>query len=87
MSGGPSRRSDINWVVMDGDAVLVDPRTGRVHVLRGATAATWQLIDGEPLDGLADLVAEQFGVDVATAHADLATSLSQLASLDVLEPR
>jgi hypothetical protein len=85
MKGGPCRRSDVNWVVIEGDAVLCDPRTGEVHVISGATAATWQLIDGEPLDGLAELVADEFGIDLAVAAADLAESIAQLDSIGVVE--
>ena len=85
MMKGPRRCGDVNWVVIDGDVVLTDPRNGEIHVLSGATAATWQLLDGEQLDGLAEIVAEEFGLDPAGAASDLAESIAQLDSIGVID--
>jgi len=84
MERAPRRRAEVNWVVIDGDVVLSDPLSGEIHVLSGATSATWQLIDGEPLDGFAELIASEFDVPLIDACADLAASVEQLRSLGVV---
>ena len=85
MGSGPGRRVEVNWITVDGDVVLADGRTGQIHVLSGATSATWQLIDGEPLDGLADLIAAEFDITIEEAEAGLAASIEQLRSIDVVD--
>ena len=85
MKQGPSRRSDVNWVAIDGDVVLTVPSRGEIHVISGATAATWQLLDGEPLDGLAELVADEFGLAVEVVAPDLEAAVAQLDSIGVIE--
>lgn len=80
----PSRRAGVNWVEIDGDVVVTDPGSGMVHVLRGAAAAVWQLIDGDPVEGLPELIAETFDVDVEVAAADLADALAMLDRIGVL---
>jgi hypothetical protein len=85
MVGGPSRREDVPWIEVDGDVVAVTP-TGDIHVLRGAAAALWQLLDGESLDGLDEIVADTLGVDRVDARADIETSLDMLDRIGIVDP-
>ena len=85
MCSRPRRRPEVNWIEIDGDVVATDPANGSVHVFRGAAAALWQLIDGEPLDGLEGLVAETFGLDADAVAQDLERALHLLSSADVIE--
>ncbi|MGB0113416.1 MAG: PqqD family peptide modification chaperone [Ilumatobacteraceae bacterium] len=85
MQPGPRRRVDIPWVVIDGDVVLVDRSSESVHVLVGAASAVWQLLDGDGLEGLAGLVAHEFGLTEAAAEVDLANALGALAAIGVVD--
>jgi hypothetical protein len=76
----------VNWVVVDGDVVAVDGLDGSVHTMTGATAVVWQLLDGEPLDGTAELVAEAFGIAVDQARVDIDTALEQILEADLALP-
>lgn len=82
---GPRRRAGVPWVVIDGDVVLVDAVSGEVHILGGAVAAVWQLLDGGPLSGLARLVADEFGLGEDAVAVDLDRSLSALADIGVVD--
>jgi len=72
------RRGHINWLEVDGDVVAVDGVTGEVHLLRGSVAVVWQLLDGEPLAGLDELVAETFSIAVADAAAGIVEAVAML---------
>jgi hypothetical protein len=80
----PQRRNDVHWIEVDGDVVVVDPVDRSIHVLRGAAAAVWQLIDGEPIDGFVELISETFQQDPVRAADDLAASLQMLDEIGVL---
>jgi PqqD family protein of HPr-rel-A system len=84
MDRGARRREDVPWVEVDGDVVAVTP-SGEIHVLRGAVAALWQLLDGAPLTGLDEVVAETFGVDRDEARGDIETSLRMLDRIGIVD--
>jgi Coenzyme PQQ synthesis protein D (PqqD) len=42
----PIRRSDIEWVSLDGDAVLYDPVAHMLHRLNSEASAVWAACDG-----------------------------------------
>ena len=81
------RRADVNWVEIDGDVVAVDPTADTIHVFRGAAAAVWQLLDGEPLAGFEQLLAETFGISVDEAAEGLTESIALLNEAGVTETR
>lgn len=82
---GLSRRGHVNWINVDGDVVAVDGVTGEVHLLRGSVALVWQLLDGAPLDGLDELVAETFSITRADASAGIDASLAMLHRAGIVE--
>jgi hypothetical protein len=84
MEGCPARRAEVAWVEVDGDVVAVDP-DGGIHVLRGAAAALWQVLDGAPLDGLDLDVAEAFGIDRRRAAADIEQALTMLDEVGLID--
>ena len=84
MQASPARRPDVAWVAVDGDIVAMEP-DGDLHVLRGAAAAMWQLIDGGPLDGLEVAIAETFGITVEQAAADMAEALELLDDTGIID--
>jgi hypothetical protein len=42
----PTRRSDVEWVSLDGEAVLYDPDAQMLHRLNPEAAAVWAACDG-----------------------------------------
>lgn len=84
MEVSPARRPDVGWVEVDGDVVAMEP-DGDLHVLRGAAAAMWQLIDGSPLTGLETAIAETFGITAEQAAADMAAALDLLDDTGLIE--
>ena len=75
----------MNWIEIDGDVVATDPSSGAIHVFHGAAAGVWQLLDGESIDDLADMIAETFGVPAEAASSDIELALSLLREADVLD--
>jgi hypothetical protein len=78
-------------VVLDGEAVLYDEATGRVHQLNGSGTIVWQLLDGGTSVGdIAGAIAEASGVDADAVTFDVVSLVRMLADLGVLvgyEPR
>ena len=81
------RRADVNWVEINGDVVAVDPTADAIHVFRGAAAAVWQLLDGEPLTGFEELLAETFEIGLDEAAEGLTKSIALLDDAGVIEHR
>jgi hypothetical protein len=79
------RRGHINWLEVDGDVVAVDGVTGEVHLLRGSVAVVWQLLDGEPLGGLDELVAEVFSIPLADAAVGIEESVAMLHRAGIVD--
>jgi Coenzyme PQQ synthesis protein D (PqqD) len=86
MADGLSRVDGINWIEVDGDVVVVDEISGDIHVLEGAAAALWQLLDGEPLDGFATLMVERFGITLEEAETGLRDAVELLNRAGIVEP-
>jgi len=42
----PARRTDVEWVELDGEAVLYDPRSHMLHRLNVGAATVWAALDG-----------------------------------------
>jgi len=42
----PTRRPDVEWVTLDGEAVLYDPTGDSLHRLNAAATAVWAACDG-----------------------------------------
>jgi hypothetical protein len=45
-AAGPTRRPDVEWVMLDGEAVLYDPTGHTLHRLNAAAAAVWAACNG-----------------------------------------
>jgi Coenzyme PQQ synthesis protein D (PqqD) len=42
----PSRRPDVEWITLDGEAVLYDPAAHTLHRLNAAATAVWAACNG-----------------------------------------
>jgi hypothetical protein len=64
--------SDVLSRDLDGEAVLLDLRSGRYFGLNGTGARVWALLkDGLERVDIAEQLVEEFDVDVDTARADV----------------
>lgn len=68
----PVRRSTLTTVELDGETVLYDEATGRVHHLNHEAALIWMFLDGQAqLADLAADLADAFEVDPAAMGDDV----------------
>lgn len=74
--------------VLDGEAVLVLPRLGKVKVLNEVGARIWQLCDGSrTIQQIADVIQSEYQADQAEAAADTLAFIADLSSQGVVELR
>jgi hypothetical protein len=67
---GPRRAEGVDWIVLEGEAVLFDGE--HLHHLDGPGAAVWLALDGElPLSELAIEIAQHFGVEANDIMLDV----------------
>ena len=82
----PRRGDDVHTVVLDGEAVLLDERENRLHLLNHTATLLWLLYDGEAsLAELANDVSAELGVDHDTVLADLLAITGHLAAEGLLD--
>lgn len=71
--------SDVLSRELDGEAVLLDLRSGRYFGLNGTGARVWALLkDGLERKQIADAITEEFEVDLTTARADVDVFIAAL---------
>lgn len=74
------------WQVVEGEAVLLDLQGKRILGLNRAGSFVFPLLDGgRTVAGLAASLADQFGIEVATAEADVRSFLADLATRGFVE--
>jgi hypothetical protein len=76
------------WVasaVLDGEAVLYDEDTGRVHLLNESASIVWQLLDGEStIEAIGRDVAAAVGADALLVISQVIDLVRMLAELGVI---
>ncbi len=86
----PRPDPDVIWRVLDGEAVLVSARAGKVRVLNEIGTAIWRLLDGDrSIEDIRRQLLEQFDVPAERVEADLGDFLADLAQkgLLIVSPR
>lgn len=79
-------RSDVIAEELDGELVLLDERTGRLHVLNATAALVWRCLDGAvDVTTLATEISEELGADHDTVYQDVRALVHRLASDGLLE--
>jgi len=79
-------RSDVVAEELDGELVLLDEQTARLHVLNPTAALVWQCLDGEADVGtLSAEIAEELGADRAIVEHDVLLLVWQLAADGLIE--
>ncbi len=71
---------------LDGQLVLLDEQTARLHVLNPTAALVWQCLDGEAdVATLSAEIAEEVGADHDTVYRDVCDLVGRLAQDGLLE--
>ena len=71
--------------MVDGEAVLVDPKQGMVRVLNPAGAHIWEMIDGQrAVAELAASIAAEYNIEAPRAQADTIAFCDDLVCRGVL---
>ncbi len=71
---------------LDDEVLLIDGRTGRMHVLNSSAAIIWECLDGSvTLEELAVELAEAFGADRETVLRDTMTVAREVAARGLLD--
>jgi hypothetical protein len=81
------RRSSLQWLEADGEIVALDEQALVYLSANESGAVLWQaLAAGTTRDGLADALAERFGLDRDQAGRDVDAFVAELERRDLLEP-
>jgi len=68
-----------------GECVLVHPESGRILALNVSGAAVWELLDGRPVEAIAQVIAQAAGVEPDHALADVEALIDELREAGFLE--
>jgi hypothetical protein len=81
----PVRREAVHTVDVDGEAVLLDEDSGRLHLLNGTGALVWACFDGESAIGeIVTDISEELGAPRDVVLADTLAISRHLASEGLL---
>lgn len=85
LSDVPVRVPDVVSRLIDGEAVLVHPRQGKIRVLNPVGARLWDLVDGRAtVQTLARVLVAEYDVDLARAQGDTLAFFGDLVRRGVL---
>lgn len=78
-------RADLSVRTVEGEVVILDKHSGRIHQLNSTASFVWNKLDGRtPVPAIvADLVRE-FDVALAIAEADVARVIEDLVRLELV---
>lgn len=85
VSFAPAVAPSISAVLLDGEAVLYDEQSGRVHHLNPSGTIVWQLLDGRTtIAEIAAAIAEAAGANEDVVLADSIGLVQMLGQLGVI---
>lgn len=79
------RHHQVHWVDVENDVVALDPRSGAVHVLEGATAVVWRQLDGATQADLVHRLTRLYEVPYGQVSTDVRTALDLLRRAFLLD--
>jgi hypothetical protein len=78
-ASGPCRLPEIAWRVIDGEAVVVQPRTGMVYPFNAVATRCWELADGTCTENqIAALIADEFDGPAEQISAEVSAFFEDL---------
>jgi len=80
------RRPEIAWRVIEGEAVVVNPRTGLVYPLNPVGTRCWELTDGtRSEEEIIAVIAEEFDAPKEVVRGDVAQFMRTLQEKGLLD--
>ncbi len=71
--------SSLTWRMLDGDAVIVSPTTGKIRVLNQAGTLIWQsLVENKSIVEIRHMLEQEFSLPAQQAQEDLIAFLTDL---------
>ena len=84
-SAVPAKHPEAAFRVYDGEAVVVMPSGGEVHILNEVGARIWDLIDGRrTVAEIVQVIREEFDVDEAAAARDVGGFVDSLLEREMV---
>jgi Coenzyme PQQ synthesis protein D (PqqD) len=81
----PTRRPDVEWVTLDGEAVLYDPTGHTLHRLNAAATAVWAACDGTaPSDRITSAIENAYSGPPGEIARDVPVVIDRFRRLDLL---
>jgi hypothetical protein len=78
-------RANLSTRVIEGEVVILDRQTGRIHQLNSTASFVWTRLDsGTPLAGIVSEMVREFEVEVEVARADVAQVAAELVRLELV---
>jgi len=74
----------VAWQIVDGEAVIVDLSSGKTMGLNPSATFIWSHIDGREESQIANMTAEQFGIDRGEAASDVHQFLAEMSGRRVV---
>ena len=64
----PIRHPDLAFRLFDGEAVIIDPNTGKIYMLNAVGSRIWELVDGaRTLIEIGEALHREYEIDVEQA--------------------
>jgi hypothetical protein len=79
------RRTTMNWIEAGSEVVVVDSTSADTHVMAGAAATVWRLLDGVTMDELVEDVAGVVDVPKSDVARDIEQILEDMIERDLIE--
>jgi hypothetical protein len=82
----PARRPEVEWVELDGEAVLYDPTTQVLHRLNRGAAAVWAACDGtSSADEITRAIDDAYSGPRGAIARDVPAVISRFRGLGLLQ--
>lgn len=82
----PARAPGVAFRVVDGEALIVDGRLGKIYSLNPVGSVLWGMVDGRTsMQEMVSALSAQFDVDRQQAYEDLAVFVGELEAKGLLE--
>ncbi len=86
LSSKPQRRPEIAWRVIEGEAVVVNPRSGSVFPLNPVATRLWELAEGKnTVEQMIAVIAEEFDAPTDVLAKDAQTFFEDLSSKAMID--
>ena len=75
----------LTWRLLDGDAVIVSPKSGKIRVLNHVGAYIWQLVVNETSSAeIVDALVTTYAISPQQAQADFDTFIDDLTKRELI---